>query len=120
MTTRYDAAAVVMHRKLLDHFGRPVVLIAADGSRHHAAGDWRQDPQLIEQDRAVISTYQAVLGIDLFTWPAGVDLPDTDWLVEIPAASADHDAKAGTWDIADTGRPGSGWLDLFLTNHMPP
>ncbi|MBF0325994.1 MAG: hypothetical protein HQL42_13110 [Alphaproteobacteria bacterium] len=117
--TGFAAALSGLNAQVMAVFGRPLVLIAPDGSRHEVAGEARQDPLLVDDGHATISTYQTQVGLNLHAWPPGLDLPDTDWRLEVPAASADADMKAGTWEIADIARPGDGWLEIFLTNFQP-
>lgn len=119
MPSPFDAITAGLNRAVMATFGASVVMIAPDGRRFGVVADWRQDPVLIEDGHAAVSTYQAVLGLDLHTWPSGVALPDQDWLVEIPVGFSAAEDRSGTWEISDPQRPGGGWMDLYLTNRTP-
>lgn len=123
MGSAYDAAVARLNGRVMAAFGRTVVLVAPDGQRHVVAGDWRQEPLLIDSGmQGAVSTYQATIGIDLCAWPATAPRIEADWTgwrVEIPAASVAPDIPAGTWDIANVLRPGGAWIDIEITHHIP-
>lgn len=123
MSGRYDDAMRGLNSRVMASFGRPVVLIAPDGRRFGIAGDWRQEPVLLDDGgHGAVSSYQPTVGIDLAAWPPEAPRIEDDWsgwLLEIPAASATADIRAGRWSVANVARPGGGWIDLELINFAP-
>lgn len=123
MGSPFDAAMAGLNAQVMAVFGRPVVLIAPGGARIPVSGDWRQEPVLIDTGmHAAVSTFQATMGIDLHTWPSGVARIDADWsgwAVEIAPGDLPPDIPAGRWSVSDVRKPGGGWIDLDLTNHIP-
>lgn len=122
MSPHYRDAVARLNSTVMESFGLPVVMIIPGGQRIHVTGDWRQEPVLIDTGtHGAVSTFQATIGIDLHTWPSGFPRIDEDWSgwsVEIAADDLPPDIPAGRWSIADVRRPGGGWIDLELTNHI--
>lgn len=123
MSPRYGAAIARLNAQVMAAFGFPVVLVTPAGQRLPMFGDWRQEPLLLDDGgHGTVSTYQATLGVDLHSWPSATIRIEADWSgwsVEIPAGQLPPDIRPGTWRVSNVMRPGGGWIDLELTNHIP-
>lgn len=121
--SRFDTLASSANARVMDVFGRPVVLTAPAGRRIDISGDWRQEPMLLDDGgHGAVSSYQPTVSINLADWPPEVPRIEDDWsgwTLEILAASATADIRAGRWSVVNVARPGGGWLDLELTNFVP-